>query len=46
VTATIETTSLSFPSSLEVPKQKKLKRIQMVQISFDTSNDGESALEE
>ncbi len=45
VIVTIETTSPSFPSSLEVPKWKKLQQIQVVQISLDTSNDGESAHE-
>jgi len=45
VTATIEIASPSFPSFLEVFKHKKLKRIQVVEISFDTSNDGENAHE-
>ncbi len=36
VISSIKTASPSFPSSLEVPKCKKLKRIQVVEISFDT----------
>jgi hypothetical protein len=40
VTSIIDTTSPSFPSSLKVPKYKKVKQIQVVEISFDTSNDG------
>jgi len=43
VIATIEIASLSFPSSLKVPKWKKLKWIQVVEISLNTSNDGENA---
>ncbi len=43
VITTIEIASPSLPSSLKVPKWKKLKRIQVVEISLNTSNDGESA---
>jgi dethiobiotin synthetase len=46
VTTTIETASPSFPSSLEIIKHKKLKRIQVVEISLGTLNHGESAHEE
>jgi hypothetical protein len=43
VIATIEIASPSLPSFLKVPKWKKLKRIQVVEISLNASNDGESA---
>jgi hypothetical protein len=46
VIATIEITSPSLPSSPKVLKHKKLKWIQVVEISPDTSNDGENAHEE
>jgi hypothetical protein len=44
--ATVETTSPPLPSSPKVLKCKKLKWIQVVEISPDTSNDGENAHEE
>jgi hypothetical protein len=46
VTATVETISPSLPSSPKVLKRKKLKWIQVVEISPNTSNDGENAHEE
>jgi len=46
MTATIKIASPSIPSSPKVVKHKKLKWIQVVEISLDTSNDGESVHEE
>ncbi len=42
----IEIVSLSFPSFPKILMCKKLKQIQVVEISPYTSNDGESAHEE
>ncbi len=45
MTTTIETTSPSISSFPKVVKHKNLKQIQVVEISLDTSNDGESVHE-